>query len=261
MPVPFALAMPYKWVSRRGIRLIEGSFLISEPSEDLVVIRMCKPSSVRMNCCPRFPIGLRPLLMDCSPGLFRGPHVPQSYQTLLMKPRRTWGRYPSHSIALRSSLEGGTIVKGRTEIVTLLARWHYCHIQTSRGIRNNCADRAHQLCLRCQQHQTTTRYPCPIIQMRELSFLYNSFPLWSRFKPLRPVFPPDILPKETWDLSAAALAPSSLLPARRSGTYMRQIRGRDCQDHLASAHGIVNISGTTLITCGACDLQLKRESF
>ncbi|KAI6146910.1 hypothetical protein BKA82DRAFT_4157182 [Pisolithus tinctorius] len=34
----------------------------------------------------------------------------------------------------------------------------------------------------------------------------------------------------------------------------------DCQDHLASAHGIVNISGSTLVTCGACDLQLKRES-
>ncbi|KIN99276.1 hypothetical protein M404DRAFT_815242 [Pisolithus tinctorius Marx 270] len=34
----------------------------------------------------------------------------------------------------------------------------------------------------------------------------------------------------------------------------------DCQDHLASSHGIVNISGSTLVTCGACDLQLKRES-
>ncbi|KAI6002649.1 hypothetical protein F5J12DRAFT_208306 [Pisolithus orientalis] len=130
--------------------VIEGSFLIPEPSEDPMVVRMCKPSSVRMNRFPHFPIGHRPLLMDCSPGPFRGPHVPQSYQTLLMKPQRTWGRYPSYSIALRSSLEGGTIVKGWTEIVTLLARWHYCHIQMSRGIRNNCADRAHQLCLCCQ---------------------------------------------------------------------------------------------------------------
>ncbi|KIN94952.1 hypothetical protein M404DRAFT_337192 [Pisolithus tinctorius Marx 270] len=36
--------------------------------------------------------------------------------------------------------------------------------------------------------------------------------------------------------------------------------GRVCQDHLTTAHGIVNISGATLVTCGACGLQVKRES-
>ncbi|KAI6046971.1 hypothetical protein EDC04DRAFT_951382 [Pisolithus marmoratus] len=40
-----------------------------------------------------------------------------------------------------------------------------------------------------------------------------------------------------------------------------ELLGWDCQGHLAFAHGITNMAGSTLVTCGACDRQLKRESF
>ncbi|KAI6142149.1 hypothetical protein BKA82DRAFT_336107 [Pisolithus tinctorius] len=35
----------------------------------------------------------------------------------------------------------------------------------------------------------------------------------------------------------------------------------DCQVHLASAHGVVNMSGHTILTCGGCRSPLRRKSF
>ncbi|KAI6018844.1 hypothetical protein EDC04DRAFT_450182 [Pisolithus marmoratus] len=46
----------------------------------------------------------------------------------------------------------------------------------------------------------------------------------------------------------------------QSGTC-DELLGWDRQGHLASVHGIVNIAGSTLVTCGARGSQLKRESF
>ncbi|KAI6046969.1 hypothetical protein EDC04DRAFT_2625863 [Pisolithus marmoratus] len=44
------------------------------------------------------------------------------------------------------------------------------------------------------------------------------------------------------------------------GEMCGKLVGWHCQDHLGSVHGIVNISSSTPVTCGACDERMKRKS-
>ncbi|KAI6018842.1 hypothetical protein EDC04DRAFT_2607734 [Pisolithus marmoratus] len=45
------------------------------------------------------------------------------------------------------------------------------------------------------------------------------------------------------------------------GAVCGELVGWHCQDHLGSVYGIVSISSSTLVMCGACDEEMKRKSF
>ncbi|KAI6018828.1 hypothetical protein EDC04DRAFT_2741379 [Pisolithus marmoratus] len=54
---------------------------------------------------------------------------------------------------------------------------------------------------------------------------------------------------------------TALCPLRDGqGGICRTLLGYHCQDHLASAHGIHNMSGRTPVRCDACNSTVNRES-
>ncbi|KAI6018816.1 hypothetical protein EDC04DRAFT_444895 [Pisolithus marmoratus] len=66
--------------------------------------------------------------------------------------------------------------------------------------------------------------------------------------------PPQLVPQSLGDLRPCPWKDNQ-------GKICGKFVGRNCQRHLASAHGIVKISRRTLVRCGACDLWRMRSSF
>ncbi|KAI6046976.1 hypothetical protein EDC04DRAFT_2625929 [Pisolithus marmoratus] len=89
-----------------------------------------------------------------------------------------------------------------------------------------------------------------------------SFPLEaSQIHPCPPQFANSVIeePPKVSSQSSCALRPCKWKD--NQGVECGELVSRNCQEHLASDHGIVKMSSVTLVKCGACDEEMKRKSF